>query len=312
MAESKTAVTAALLGNAALAVLKGVAATATGSAAMLAETFHSIADAGNQGLLFLGMRLGARPADRRHPFGYGKDVYFWAFVVSVILFSLGGAFSIWEGVRKFLHGGEPSGSVAWAYGVLAGGFVFESISLGVAVHALGRAQAGRTLRQYWRDNRDPTLPTVVLEDAAALISLVIAAAGIWLTQRTGNLLWDAAASGAIGLMLVAIAIFLAIENYSLLIGEAAPERVEAGIRRLAEDDRDVRRVVDLRTMHIGPHDILVVLGLEFQPTLTVPRVQEAIVRVQQAIKDAVGESTHARLIVIEPARPDAAAFGAAA
>jgi cation diffusion facilitator family transporter len=312
MAESKAAVTAALLGNTALAVLKGVAAAATGSAAMLAETLHSIADAGNQALLFLGMRLGARPPDRRHPFGHGRNVYFWAFVVSVILFSLGGAFSIWEGIRKFLHGGEHEGSLTWAYGVLAGGFVFEAISLGVAVHALAEAKGRRTLRQYWRDNRDPTLPTVVLEDLAALTSLVIAAAGIWLTQQTGSPLWDAAASGTIGLMLVGVAVFLAIENYSLLIGEAAPARVEAGIRRLAEGDRDVRRVVDLRTMHIGPHDILVVLGLEFQPALTTPHVQEAIVRLQGAIKGAVGESTHPRLIVIEPARPDVAAFGAAA
>jgi cation diffusion facilitator family transporter len=303
---------AALLGNGSLAVLKGVAAAATGSAAMLAETFHSIADTGNQGLLFLGMRLGARPPDRRHAFGHGKDVYFWAFVVAVILFSLGGAFSIWEGIRKYLHGGEHGESVAWAYGVLAGGFVFESISLGVAIRALVRAKGEQTLRQYWRENRDPTLPTVVLEDFAALASLLIAAVGIWLTQRTGSPLWDAAASGAIGLMLVAIAIYLAIENYSLLIGEAAPERLEARIRAVVEGDRDVERAVDLRTMHIGPHDILVVLGLQFRATLTGPQVQAAIGRLQQAVKAAVGESTHARLIVIEPARPDATAFGAAA
>src|SRR6266508_2538955 len=127
MAESKTAVTAALLGNAALAVLKGAAAVSTGSAAMLAETFHSVADSGNQVLLFLGMWLSERPPDSRHPFGHGKDIYFWAFVVSVILFSLGGAFSIWEGVRKFLHAGEHAGSLWWAYAILAGGFVFESI-----------------------------------------------------------------------------------------------------------------------------------------------------------------------------------------
>jgi cation diffusion facilitator family transporter len=279
---------------------------------MLAETFHSIADTGNQGLLFLGMRLGARPPDRRHAFGHGKDVYFWAFVVAVILFSLGGAVSIWEGVRKYLHGGEHGESVAWAYGVLAGGFVFESISLGVAIRALVRAKGERTLRQYWRENRDPTLPTVVLEDFAALTSLLIAAVGIWLTQRTGSPLWDAAASGAIGLMLVAIAIYLAIENYSLLIGEAAPERLEARIRAVVEGDRDVERAVDLRTMHIGPHDILVVLGLQFRATLTVPQVQAAIGRLQQAVKAAVGESTHAQLIVIEPARPDTVAFGAAA
>ena len=136
MAESKTAVTAALLGNAALAVMKGVAAASTGSAAMLAETFHSIADTGNQVLLFVGMRLSERPPNRRHGLGHGKDVYFWAFVVSLLLFSLGGAFSIWEGVHKLRRGGEHDGSVWWSYAVLVVGFVFESLSLAVALRAL--------------------------------------------------------------------------------------------------------------------------------------------------------------------------------
>src|SRR6266481_1386292 len=164
MAESKTAVTAALLGNAALAVMKGVAAASTGSAAMLAETFHSIADTGNQVLLFVGMRLSERPPDRAHGFGHGKDVYFWAFVVSLLLFSLGGAFSIWEGLHKLLGGGEHDGTVWWSYAVLAAGFVFESISLCVALRALRKAMGKKSLRGYWRDNRDPTLPTVRSEE----------------------------------------------------------------------------------------------------------------------------------------------------
>ncbi|MGH7367793.1 MAG: cation diffusion facilitator family transporter [Candidatus Rokuibacteriota bacterium] len=309
MAESKTAIMAALLGNGALAVLKGVAAASTGSAAMLAETLHSIADTGNQALLFLGMRVSKYPPDRRHLFGYGKAVYFWAFVVSVMLFSLGGAFSIWEGVRKLLHGGEHEGAVGWAYAVLGGGFVFEVISLGIALRALDKAKGGKTLRAYWRDNRDPTLPTVVLEDTAALISLAIAAAGIWLTQTTASPVWDALASGLIGLMLVGVAIVLALENYSLLIGEAAPEGVEATIRRLVSGDDDVVEVVDLRTMHIGPHDILVALGIQFRPDLTTLRIQAAITRLQQAIRKALGESTNPGLIIIEPAAPDGDAFG---
>jgi cation diffusion facilitator family transporter len=309
MAESKTAIMAALLGNGALAVLKGVAAASTGSAAMLAETLHSIADTGNQALLFLGMRLSERPPNRRHLFGYGKDVYFWAFVVSVMLFSLGGAFSIWEGVRKLLHAGEHDGPVVWAYAVLGGGFVFEAISLGIALHALAKAKGGKTLRAYWRDNRDPTLPTVVLEDAAALVSLVIATAGIWLSQTTGSPVWDALASGLIGLMLVGVAIVLALENYSLLIGEAAPESVEATIRRLLSGDDDVVKVVDLRTMHIGPHDILVALGIQFRQDLTTLGIQDAITRLQHAIRKALGESTNAGLIIIEPAAPGGEAFG---
>jgi cation diffusion facilitator family transporter len=159
--ESRTAVLAALLGNAALAALKGVAAAFTGSAAMLAETFHSLADTGNEALLFLGMRLAARPPDERHPFGHGKDVYFWAFVVSVMLFTLGAGFSIWEAVRHYLHPVSRTES-AWAYGVLAGGFVFESASLLFAVRGIRAAMGDQSFGEYWRDARDPTLPTVLL------------------------------------------------------------------------------------------------------------------------------------------------------
>jgi cation diffusion facilitator family transporter len=301
MEESKAAVAAALIGNGALAVLKGVSAAFTGSAAMLAETFHSVADTGNQALLFLGMHLGKRPPDRLHPFGYGKNVYFWAFVVSVMLFSLGGAFSIWEGVRKYLHPGEhEQGGLLWAYGVLAGGFVFESISLGIAIHAFIKDKGDRTLRQYWRDIRDPTLPTVVLEDTAALLSLVIAAGGLTLAHASGNLLWDAAASAAIGLMLVVIAIVLAIENYSLLIGEAAPAGIETKIRRVANGDEAVNGVVSLRTMHVGPHDILIALALDFRDELSTSEVESAIARLHGRIEEAVGGLTDSQMIVIEP------------
>ena len=231
-------------------------------------------------------------------------MYFWAFVVSVMLFSLGGAFSIWEAVRKYLHPGEaePQG-LRWAYGFLAGGFVFESISLGVAVHALMKAKGPRALRGYWRDNRDPTLPTVVLEDSAALLSLLIAATGITLAHATGNLLWDAAASARIGVLLVAIAVYLAIENYSLLIGEAAPAEIEARIRRAVDADEAVVGVVALHTMHVGPEDILIVLSVAFRDELAAPQLEAAVGRLHQRITDAVDGFTSARLIVVEPAPP---------
>lgn len=298
--ESKTAVMAALAGNLALAGLKGIAAAVTGSAAMLAETLHSIADTGNQVLLTVGMRLGQRRPDRRHPFGYGRAAYFWGFVVSVMLFSLGGAFSIWEGVRKVLHPSEPAGSAAWAYGVLVGAVVFEAVSLAIGLRALAQAKGDRTLAQYWRDNRDSTLPTVVLEDSAALISLGIAAAGIWLTQHTGNPLWDAYASGVIGLLLIGIALLLAAENYSLLIGEPVPRATEAAIRRVVRADATVRRVVELRTIHIGPHHVAVALGVQFDPHLTVPEVERAVARLEAAITGILGDRTDRALIVIEP------------
>jgi cation diffusion facilitator family transporter len=310
MAESKTAVVAALLGNVCLAVLKGVSAAFTGSAAMLAETFHSIADTGNQALLFLGMHLGTRPPDRRHPFGHGKNVYFWAFVVSVMLFSLGGAFSIWEGVRKYLHAGEhPAEGLMWAYGVLAGGFVFEAMSLGVALHTLRQVKSERTVWRYWRDNRDPTLPTVVLEDTAALLSLAVAAAGLTLAHVTGNVLWDAAASATIGVTLVIVAVFLAIENYSLLIGEAAPDDVENRIRTIVSADTTVTSVVALHTMHVGPHDLLIVVTVDFRDELSAATIEAAVARLHERIAQGLHGVTNTRLVVIEPAswRPVGAA-----
>lgn len=295
---------AAFAGNVALAALKAVAAAATGSAAMLAETFHSIADTGNQGLLFLGMRLGKRRPNHRHPFGYGRAVYFWGFVVSVMLFSLGGAFSIWEGVRKVLHPSEPAESAVWAYGVLAGGFLFEAVSLAIALRALARVKGHRTLREYWRDNRDSTVPTVVLEDSAALISLVFAAVGVWLTQQTGNAWWDAGASGAIGVVLIGVAVLLAAENYSLIIGEAAPRHTEAAIRRVVSADEAVSRLVDLRTLHIGPERVLVALGVAFASDLSVAEVEAAVRRLEAAIMRVLGDRTNRALIVIEPMQGD--------
>jgi cation diffusion facilitator family transporter len=303
-------VAAALLGNAALAVLKGVAAAITGSASMFAEMFHSIADTGNQALLFLGMRLARRPPDEQHPFGHGKDVYFWAFVVSVMLFTLGGAFSIWEGVRHYLHPSERE-SLAWAYGVLAGGFVFEAISLGVAIRSLWRAKGARTVREYWRDTRDPTLVTVVCEDSAALTSLLIAAGGITLAAWTGRVLWDAAASMLIGTILLGVAVFLALENYSLLLGETAPPHVERRIRRVVEEERDVRHVRSLRTMHLGPHALLVVAAVEFAAGLDTAGIETAVARLHARLGEALGDTTSARLIVIEPAYADERALGAA-
>jgi cation diffusion facilitator family transporter len=300
--ESKTAVIAALAGNVALTALKSVAAAVTGSAAMLAETFHSLADTGNQLLLFLGMRVGQRPPDRRHPFGYGRAVYFWGFVVSIMLFTLGGAFSIWEGVRKTLHPFAHEGSATWAYGVLAGGFVFEAISLGISLHSLRKAKGRLSLRQYWIENRDSTLPTVVLEDTAAILSLGLAASGIWLSRQTENPFWDAGASAAIGVLLIAVAALLAAENYSLLIGEPAPRRTEAAIRRLVVEDDAVDRLVELRTMHIGPHQIVVALGVHFKTDLSVTEVERAIRRMEDRITDLLGDRTRPTLITVEPTR----------
>jgi cation diffusion facilitator family transporter len=299
MEESRTAVVAALLGNLALAVLKGLSAAVTGSAAMLAETFHSLADTGNQILLLVGMRLGRQPPDTVHPFGYGKNVYFWAFVVSVMLFTVGGAFSIWEGVHKLRAPGEQ-GSPGWAFVVLAGAFVFESLSLTVATRALRRAKGEASLREFWRESRDPTLTTVMLEDSSALLSIVLAAAGLGLSEQTGSTTWDALASMAIGLLLIAVAVVLALENYSLLLGEAAPRHILGRITAAAAADPGVARVVGLRTMHVGPTSLLVVLQVDFRDELSAADVEVAAERLRGAVTAVVGDAGKRRLVVIEP------------
>lgn len=298
--DSRGAVVAALVGNLALATLKGVAAAVTGSAAMLAETLHSLADTGNQILLFVGMRLARRPPDAAHPFGHGANVYFWAFIVSGMLFTLGGGFAIWEAVRSWLHP-APHGHVGWAYGVLGGAVVFESASLGVALRALGRDRGGRSWRAYVRDSRDPTLLTVVCEDAAAIVSVGVAAAGLWLADVTGDLRWDAAASATIGVLLVAVAVFLAFENYSLLIGEPAAAGVEQRIRRIVARDPAVTAVVRLQTLHLGPEELLIALGLRFRAELGAPEVARAVARLERAIHAGLHPVTRPALILIEPA-----------
>jgi cation diffusion facilitator family transporter len=310
MEESRIAVAAALVGNLALALLKAISAFVTGSAAMLAETFHSAADTGNQVLLLLGMRLGRQPPDAVHPFGYGKNVYFWAFVVSVMLFTVGGAFSIWEGLHKLRAPGQH-GSLAWAFGVLAGAFVFESISLAVAVRSLRRAKGRTPLREFWRESRDPTLITVVLEDSSALLSIVLAAGGLGLSSVTGQPAWDSLASVAIGLVLIGVAIVLAFENYSLLLGEAAPPDVLARISRAAAADPAVTGVMGLRTMHLGPTSLLVVLQVDFRDELSAAEVEAAAERLRDAVAAEVGDSGKRRLIVIEPVTVPARAPAAA-
>src|ERR1051325_2982648 len=298
--ESKLAVIAAFAGNAALAVFKGVVAALTGSAALLAETFHSVADTGNQTLLFLGMRLAKRPPDARHPFGHGRDVYFWAFVVSMMLFTVGGALSIWEGARRLGHPAE-SVSSTWAFVVLGAGFVFETGSFVVAARSLARVREGRSLVEYLRDSRDPTIVTVLLEDTAALISLALATAGLLVSRMTGNPRWDAIASLVIGLVLLVGGGVLALENCSLLRGESAPPRIERAIRRVIDDDDAVVALHALRTMALGPHEYLVAAEIVFAPDLTTSGLEGAVRRLEQRIVDALHGQTRRSLVVLAPA-----------
>ena len=288
--------TAALAGNAALAILKTIAALVTGSAGMLAESFHSMADTGNQVLLLVGLRLSRRPPDALHPFGHGRDVYFWAFVVAMLLFSVGGAFSVWESIGKLRHPASHQRFTV-AYIVLAFAFVFEAGSLTVAWRSWRRVTRQRSLWSFLRDARDPTLPTVVLEDTAALTSIAIAASGLLLSQITGEPAWDAVASGIIGLILIAVAVFLAFENYSLLIGEAVAPELHARLRGVIEEDGDVAALADLRTMHLGPETIAVIVEAEFREGADIP---DAVARLEGELAQVLEGRTSPRLIAIEP------------
>lgn len=301
MAEgSKQAVAAAFAGNVALVVLKAIAAAVTGSAAMFAETVHSIADTGNEALLFLGMRLASRPPDDVHPLGHGRDVYFWAFVVSGLLFSVGGGFAIWEAVQTFQHP-APHESFAWAYGVLAAAFVFESASLRVGVRAFRAAKRGRPLAAYIRDLRDPTVLVVVLEDSAALASIAIAAGGLAAAQATGQPYWDGLASALIGVLLICVAVFLAFDNYSLLLGESASPETMARIRDIVAAEPAALALAHVRTLHIGPKALFVTLRVRFRRDLRTPDIEAAVARLKEAIGTALAGVTGPQLIVVEPA-----------
>jgi cation diffusion facilitator family transporter len=265
---------------------KFVAYLVTGSASMLAESIHSVADTSNQGLLLLGGRRAKRVADDRHQFGYGRERYFWAFVVAMVLFTLGGLYSIYEGVTKILHPHELT-SIGWAIGVLLVAMVLEAFSFRTAIQESRKVKGERGWWQFVRSSRSPELPVVLLEDAGALIGLVFALTGVGLAAVTGNEIWDAVGTLCIGGLLIVIAGFLTVEMKSLLIGEAATEIHVDAIRKAVEECPEVVRVIDLRTQHIGPEELLVAGKLEFSPSLSTSGLAAAIDMAETAIRQTV-------------------------
>jgi cation diffusion facilitator family transporter len=275
-----------MLANAGIALAKFVAYLVTGSASMLAESIHSVADTSNQGLLLLGGRRAKRVADDRHQFGYGRERYFWAFVVAMVLFTLGGLYSIYEGVTKILHPHELT-SIGWAIGVLLVAMVLEAFSFRTAIQESRKVKGERGWWQFVRSSRSPELPVVLLEDAGALIGLVFALTGVGLAAVTGNEIWDAVGTLCIGGLLIVIAGFLTVEMKSLLIGEAATEIHVDAIRKAVEECPEVVRVIDLRTQHIGPEELLVAGKLEFSPSLSTSGLAAAIDMAETAIRQTV-------------------------
>ena len=275
-----------MLANAGIAVAKFAAYVFTGSVSMLAESIHSVADTSNQGLLILGSRRAQRIADDEHQFGYGRERYFWAFVVAMVLFSLGGVFSIYEGLEKIRHPHQVQ-SLAWAIGVLLAGIILESFSFRIAMVEADKVRGSMSWWHFIRTSRSPELPVVLLEDAGALIGLFLALIGVGMTAITGNAVWDGLATLAIGVLLVVIAILLTIEMQSLLIGETAREEHVRKIADMVSNHPSVSRVIDLKTQHIGPEELLVAGKVEFKRSLTMLGLSDVIDEVETALRAAV-------------------------
>ena len=293
---SKRAVFAALLANLGIAIAKFAGFAVTGSSSMLAEGVHSVADTGNQLLLLLGGRRSRQAPDDEHPFGYGRERYFWAFVVSIVLFALGSVFAIFEGVEKLLHPHTVE-SPGVAIAILLVAVVLEGFSFRTAVHESNPLRQGASWAQFIRRAKAPELPVLLLEDSGALVGLVIALTCLLLTVVTGSPTWDGIGSTLIGLLLGAIAIVLATEMKSLLIGESASDDDQQAIRAAIEDAPRVLGVIHLRTEHLGPEELLVGLKVDFDPTLTFAELAVAIDDGEQRIRTAVPS---ARVIYIEP------------
>jgi cation diffusion facilitator family transporter len=263
---------------------------------MLAESIHSAADTGNQALLLLGARRAERPPDEKHPFGYGSARYFWAFVVAMVLFMLGGVFAIYEGVQKLISPHQLDSPI-WAFGVLGFSIVLESLSFRTGILAANPMRGNRTWWEFIRGTKNPELPVVLLEDFGALVGLVFALAGVTLAEVFHQPRFDAIGSLAIGVLLVVVAIVLAMEMASLLIGEAASPRDIETISRALESAPSVRRLIHLRTQHLGPEDVLVAAKVEFDPSLSFAEVAAAINVAEAQVRAAYPA---ARLVFIEP------------
>ncbi|HYU39502.1 MAG TPA: cation diffusion facilitator family transporter [Acidimicrobiia bacterium] len=292
---SRRAIVAAFLANLGIAIAKFVGFAITGAASLLAEALHSVADTGNQALLFLGGARARRRPTPEHPFGYGRERYFWAFVVALMLFSLGGLFAVYEGIDKLLHPHQLE-SVAIALAVLSVAIVLESLSFRTAFVEAAAVKGEESWWSFIRRSKSPELPVVLLEDTGALLGLGLAFVGVSLAEVTGNPRWDAVGSIGIGILLVVIAIVLAAEMKSLLIGESATAQTESAIRAAIRDGPEVRRIIHLRTLHLGPDELLVAAKVELDSP-SVPDLTRAIDTVEVRIRAAV---PIARLIYLEP------------
>jgi cation diffusion facilitator family transporter len=290
------AVIAALFANLGIAIAKFVGFGITRSSSMLAEAIHSVADSGNQGLLLLGHSRGKRQADLEHPFGYGRERYFWAFVVALVLFSMGGMFALYEGVEKYRHPHEIDNPTV-AYVILSVAILLELFSLRTAVVEARAVKGGEGWVAFIRHAKIPELPVVLLEDIGALVGLVLALFGVVMAEATDEPRWDAVGTLSIGVLLTVIALILTVEMRSLLIGETASPADQQAILAAITGAPHVRRLIHARTQHLGPDELLVAAKLELDPELTFVAVAQAIDDVEAAVRAAVPK---ARIVYLEP------------
>lgn len=282
---SKKVVLAAMAGNALIFLTKFAASTYTGSSAMLSEAIHSLVDTGNQGLILYGMARAKKPADESHPFGYGMELYFWSFVVAILIFAVGAGVSMYEGIVK-IQNPETITDAYINYIVLAAAFVFEAGAWWVAMKEFRKSKGDMGYFEAVRQSKDAAVFTVLFEDTAAMLGLMVAFIGIALGEVLELPVLDGVASVIIGLILAAVAAFLAYECKSLLVGESASNPVVRGIRAIAEGEVGVQGVNELRTMHLGPADVLVNISLDFGNTLSADDIERLISKMERDIKTA--------------------------
>ena len=282
-AGSKKVIIAALIGNGLISITKFIAAGITGSSAMMSEGVHSLVDTGNQVLLLHGLKRAKKPADEKFPFGHGKEIYFWSFVVAILIFAVGAGISIYEGVHHILHPSEITNPMI-NYIVLSLAIVFEGGALYFALTEFNKARGKKRALDAVRHGKDPTLFVVLFEDSAAMLGLIFAFIGIYLAQVTGNAYWDGVASVLIGCILGGTAIWLAYETKGLLIGERADVKTVEGIKAILNEQEGVQKVNEVLTLHMGPEFVLANISLEFADNLAMGELENIIRTMDRMIK----------------------------
>jgi cation diffusion facilitator family transporter len=297
----------ALAANLGIAIAKFVVAFIAGSASMLSEAVHSLADTGNQVILLVGMRKARRAEDARHEFGYGSERYFWAFIVAVSLFTMGATFSIYEGTEKIVHRHEEAlGNPLYAFIVIGVSLGLELFSLSGAIAEFKAFRAGRTFRRAFEESRDPVVFVVMFEDVADIIGLILALAGVGLAKLTGNVLWDGLMSIGVGIVLAMVAAYLALKTKHLLIGEAVTPKERDQISEVTRGAPGVRKLIHLRTLHLGPEDVIVAMKVAFDDDATTTQIAEYVDGIEDRLRTKL---PHLKRIYIEtgtiaePTRP---------